>query len=418
MVEAPIPADEAGRLAELHALGLLDTPREERFDRITRLLALVMKVPMAFLSLIDADRQWFKSTCGLGATETPREISFCGHTILSDRPMVVPDAAQDERFFDNPLVTGGPRIRFYAGQALNGPGGHSVGTLCVADTRPRTPSPDDLAALGELARLVERELGLMETVRLQRQLLATQQTLLRELSQAAAYVRSILPGPIEGPVRARWRFEPSSQLGGDFLGYDWIDADHFAAYVLDVSGHGVGSALLSASVASVLRGRSLPDTDFRDPAAVLSHLNDAFPMGRHDDMYFTIWYGVFDRVGRTLTFAGAGHPPALLLAGPAAGRPSPDRLGMGSFPIGIVPGAEYETGTIRLGPSCTLYVFSDGVYEIRRPDGSMMGPDELVAYLGSTPGPGDPDEVWSFLRGASGDKPLLDDFSLLELRFE
>src|SRR4051794_12186078 len=96
MIAAPIPEGDAARLAELQALGLLDTPPEERFDRITRLLALVLRVPMAFISLVDADRQWFKSACGLGTTQTPRAISFCGHAILSEGPMIVPDAAEDD----------------------------------------------------------------------------------------------------------------------------------------------------------------------------------------------------------------------------------------------------------------------------------------------------------------------------------
>ena len=262
--------------------------------------------------------------------------------------MVVPDAARDVRFHDNPLVTGEPHIRFYAGHPLTGPGGQKVGTLCIADRQPRTLDESELGALREMARIVERELGLVETVHLQRDLIHAEQRateaehqraeslgrlvesqrhLLRELNQAAKYVRSLLPEPLDGAVRTRWRFEPSSHLGGDFFGYDWIDRDHFAVYLLDVSGHGVGAALLSASVANVLRGRSLPDTDFSDAGSVLSRLNDAFPMDRHDEKYFTIWYGVFDRVGRGLSYASAGHPPALLLTGLSPDRARPMELG-------------------------------------------------------------------------------------------
>src|SRR3954454_24956968 len=151
MIAAPIPVDDAERLEALHALDLLDTPPEERFDRITRLLALVLRVPMAYISLVDSDRQWFKSSCGLDATQTPRAVSFCGHAILSDEPMVVPDAAEDERFHDNPLVTGEPHIRFYAGHPLNGPGVQKVGTLCIPDRRPRDLDETELEALREMA---------------------------------------------------------------------------------------------------------------------------------------------------------------------------------------------------------------------------------------------------------------------------
>ena len=133
MIAAPIPRNDVQRLAELHALDILDTPREERFDRVVRLLKLVLRVPIAYMSLIDTDRQWMKSACGLKTIETPRDISFCGHAILSDEIMIVPDALEDDRFRDNPLVIGDPYIRFYAGRPLRGPGGSKVGTLCIAD---------------------------------------------------------------------------------------------------------------------------------------------------------------------------------------------------------------------------------------------------------------------------------------------
>ena len=417
MIAAPIPKDEVERLEALHSLELLDTPPEERFDRIVRLLTLVLRVPMAYLSLVDGNRQWFKSCCGLASTETPRAISFCGHAILSDKPMVVPDTAEDERFRDNPLVTGDPHIRFYAGHPLTGPGGHKVGTLCIADRRPRTLDGNDLEVLGEMARVVERELGLVEMVHLQRDLIASQQLLLHELTQASKYVLSLLPEPIDGAVRARWRFEPSSDLGGDFFGYEWIDSDHFAVYLLDVSGHGVGAALLSVSVGNALRGRSLPGADFRDPAAVLAGLNDAFPMDRHDEKYFTIWYGVFDRTRRRLTYASGGHPPALLLTGPTSEGSRPVELGAGGPAVGMFPGASFDSESVSLGRSGKLYVFSDGVYEVHKPGGSMMKQGELVDYLTSSPGPNNPDDVWRFIQRTGGSEPLVDDFSLLEIHF-
>jgi phosphoserine phosphatase RsbU/P len=419
MIAAPIPADDAERLEALHGLNLLDTPTEERFDRITRVLTLVLGVPMAYISLVDSNRQWFKSSCGLdpNTTETPRAVSFCGHAILSDEPMVVPDAAQDVRFHDNPLVTGDPHIRFYAGHPLCGPGGQKVGTLCIADHRPRSPVESELAALREMAAIVERELGLVEAVHLQRDLIASQRHLLRELSQAERYVRSLLPAPLDGLVRTRYRFEPSSRLGGDFFGYDWIDADHFAVYLLDVSGHGVGAALLSVSAANVLRGRSLPDTDFRDPGAVLARLNDAFPMERHDDKYFTIWYAVFDRVERRLSYASAGHPPALLLSGLTPDRVQPLALGQGSLAIGMVPDLTFATAQVALEPCSKLFVFSDGVYEIPKPGGGMMKRGELMNYLSSSDRPSDPDEVWRYIQQVGGDQPLQDDFSLLVIEF-
>jgi sigma-B regulation protein RsbU (phosphoserine phosphatase) len=417
MIPAPIPVDDAERLAALEDLHLLDTAPEERFDRITRLLALVLRVPIAYISLVAADRQWFKSSSGLNVIQTPRATSFCGHAILSDEPLIIPDTAQDERFRDNPIVVGDPYIRFYAGCPLKGPGGYKAGTLCVADRRPRALQEHEIETLREMARIVERELSLVEVVQLQRELLDSQRHLTYELSQAARYVRSLLPVELDGPVRTRWRFEPSSALGGDFFGYDWIDANHLAIYLLDVSGHGVGAALLSVSVANSLRGRTLPDTDFRDPSTVLSRLNDAFPMDRHDEKYFTIWYGVYDRTTRRLSYSSAGHPPALLMHGPDRDRAQPIELGHECPPIGMIPDLRFTGDGVVLDPGNTLYVYSDGVYEIQQPGGAMMKRGELIEYLASQPELVDPDEVWRFIQQVARFHPLKDDFSLLEIKF-
>jgi diguanylate cyclase (GGDEF)-like protein len=158
MIKPPSPVDEYKRLEVLRSLNLLDTPPEERFDRVTRLARKVFSVPIALVSLVDADRQWFKSRQGLDATETPREISFCGHAILDDRIMVVKDAKRDVRFCDNPLVTCDPNIRFYAGYPISAPDGSKVGTLCIIDREPRDLSREELSLLRELGRMVEEEL--------------------------------------------------------------------------------------------------------------------------------------------------------------------------------------------------------------------------------------------------------------------
>lgn len=155
----PLPPDEAERLASLRALGLLDTPPEERFDRITRIARTLFDVPIAAISLVDADRQWFKSRQGLGAEQTPREVSFCGHAILGSELFEIPDATRDERFRDNPLVAGEPNLRFYAGAPLSAPDGRRIGTLCVIDRRPRELTPAQKAALRDLAACAEREIA-------------------------------------------------------------------------------------------------------------------------------------------------------------------------------------------------------------------------------------------------------------------
>jgi signal transduction histidine kinase/DNA-binding response OmpR family regulator/HPt (histidine-containing phosphotransfer) domain-containing protein len=159
-----IPTNEAERLAALHALKVLDTPPEARFDRITRVAQRHFDVPIALVSLVDEGRQWFKSCQGLDATETSRDISFCGHAILNDAILIVADATEDPRFADNPLVTGSPNIRFYAGTPLHAPGRERVGTLCVIDTQPRAFGAEDIAILRDLADCVEEELARTATL--------------------------------------------------------------------------------------------------------------------------------------------------------------------------------------------------------------------------------------------------------------
>jgi GAF domain-containing protein len=151
-----IPVDEARRLTALHATRLLGSPPEEAFDRITRMAARLLNAPTALVSLIDKDVQWFKSRCGLEATETARDISFCGHAILGHEPLVVGDATQDPRFHDNPLVTGEPHVRFYAGVPLYSVDRMALGTLCVLDTEPRQLDAEELGLLRDLARMVEQ----------------------------------------------------------------------------------------------------------------------------------------------------------------------------------------------------------------------------------------------------------------------
>jgi diguanylate cyclase (GGDEF)-like protein len=162
LLKAPTPDDEKERLESLRSLGVLDTEPEERFDRFTRVARRIFGVPIALVSLVDENRQWFKSRQGLDATETPRDISFCGHAICRDDALVVSDTLTDERFADNPLVTENPNIRFYAGHPLVGPDGRKVGTLCLIDREPRAVDKEDLQMLADLAAMVEGELGALD----------------------------------------------------------------------------------------------------------------------------------------------------------------------------------------------------------------------------------------------------------------
>ena len=422
MIKPDIPPHERERLQALGALHILDTPPEERFDRITSLATRVLRVPKAYISMVDDDREWLKSRIGMPSQQNPRDTSFCGHVILGDRPMVLPDVTADLRFRDNPITSGPDGIRAYAGVPLTSEEGYNVGAFCVADHRARSFSDEDINLLLDLAALVERELRLADVIRSQGELIETQhalvesqQQLSRELEQAAAYVRSRLPRPLHGEVASDWRFIPSQALGGDIFDHYWVDDDHLVVYLVDASGHGVGSALLSTSVMDVLRTHALPDTDVRDPDAVLTALNATFQMADHGNRYFTIWYGVYDRRDRSLAFATGGHPPALILHD----RRRIEKLGRSGFFVGGFPDARFEVQKYGIDAPSSLLLFSDGLYEVATADGSVMGFDQFIDLLQANGGGAaiDLDAILHEIRGVANGAAFSDDVSILRLDF-
>lgn len=159
MQPAPIPANEEERLKALYKLKILNTPPEERYDRITRIAAHLFAVPISTVTLIDSNREWFKSCYGLENGEGDRAISFCGHAMLADDVFIIPDATKDPRFADNPMVTGEPFIRFYAGVALSSADGHRIGTFCIKDHKPRSLNSEEIVDLKALAAWAELEIN-------------------------------------------------------------------------------------------------------------------------------------------------------------------------------------------------------------------------------------------------------------------
>ena len=235
----------------------------------------------------------------------------------------------------------------------------------------------------------------------------------RDLQRASNYVFSLLPEPItSGPVRADWRFVPSTQLGGDAFGYYWLDPQTFAFYLLDVSGHGAGSAMHSVTVLNVLRQRALPDVDFRDPAAVLTSLNARFPMDSHGGLFFTMWYGVYDAGARTLTYASAGHHPAFLVT---PERQAPQPLGMPALMIGAFGGYEYKVAQTTVPPDSTVYLFSDGVFEIVTKDKLRWEMTNFLPLLiePALPGVPEAERLYRAVTQAAESSQLEDDFSLM-----
>jgi len=241
--------------------------------------------------------------------------------------------------------------------------------------------------------------------------------LAEEVAQAANYVRSLLPEPIaKGPVQVDWRFIPSSQLGGDSFGYHWVDDDHLAVYLLDVSGHGVGASLLSVSAMNVIGSHALPGVDFRDPGRVLQGLDTAFPMEKHNNKYFTIWYGVYRKSTRQLAYAGGGHPAALLLTGPDSANAQMKQLPSQGPLIGLGLGMPFDATVQEVGPYGRLFLYSDGVYEIGKTDGEMWTFDEFAHYLAAQPmDDAVMDRLLAHARTLHGAEILADDFSMVQV---
>lgn len=215
-----------------------------------------------------------------------------------------------------------------------------------------------------------------------RKLAESEQMLAQEMAQAARYVRSLLPAPLmQGPVRIDWRFIPSTQLAGDAFGYRFLDEKHLAIYLLDVSGHGVGSALLAVSVMNIITYQSLANTSFLDPGAVMHGLNAIFDMSNHGGKYFTIWYGVFDVDTRKLTFSGGGHPaPLLLLPSRQAGEAVME-LDTPGPAIGITDMLPFDNVTIDVPAGARLLLYSDGAVEIVQPNHDVAGQRDFVSFV-------------------------------------
>jgi phosphoserine phosphatase RsbU/P len=275
--------------------------------------------------------------------------------------------------------------------------------------------PDKLELAARVRYHSQAYLNLLERNEAYRRLAESQAELAREVAQAARYVQSLLPAPLRGEVTATGKFVPSTQLGGDMFGYHWLDQDHLAVYLLDVSGHGVGSSLLAVSAANVLSARSLPDTDFRDPAQVVGRLNDTFQMDRQDGKYFTVFYGVFDRTTRTLRYCNAAHPAGLLFAADGSvAQLESDNPVIGMLP----PGMPFDAAEAPAGPGSRLLIYSDGVFEIERPDESFWPHPEFVEFVASMAGADDlPDRLYEHARSLGRRAILADDFSILDVRF-
>ncbi len=247
--------------------------------------------------------------------------------------------------------------------------------------------------------------------------LKTQKQILEaELAEAVEYVRSLLPPPMTEPLVINSLFIPSQRLGGDCFDYYWLDPDYLAIYVLDTAGHGLRATLPSISVLNLLRSRTIPSLNYYQPNDVLSALNNTFQMTYKNNKYFTIWYGVYNRVNRQLIYASAGHPPAVLLSGATTQL---SRLQTPGIPVGMFPDAEYTNGFCNIEEYSSLYVFSDGAYEIHLSNGTIWDLEAFIELLKNCQNFSECNlnKILNYLLDLNPKDSFDDDLSILQINF-
>ena len=281
-------------------------------------------------------------------------------------------------------------------------------------------SDDFLCKPIEMHELNARVRAGLRLHQLSRDLQQQKQLLENELSEAAEYVSSILPEPLVHPeLKIDMRFIPSRKLGGDSFDYFWLDDCHLAFYLLDVAGHGLRASLPSLSVINLLRSKTLNQANYYQPSNVISNLNHVFQMSDRNDKYFTIWYGVYNIKKRSLFYSSAGHPPGILLTKTPQKYIMEQRLKTVGVPVGMFPEAKYIDGYCQIPHHSSLYIFSDGIYEIEQNNGSLWGLNKFITVLTKyqkTP-QRNLDRLLQFVRNWHPNFQFDDDLSILQLDF-
>ncbi|AEE47693.1 PP2C family protein-serine/threonine phosphatase [Cellulomonas fimi] len=389
---------EDARLAALHGLDMLDTPPEERFDRVVRLAQQLFGVPTAFVSLVDRDRLFYKAKVGLEQQEAPRDTSFCRLTIEQPETFVVEDATRDPRFDTNPWVVDDPRLRFYAGHPLVAPGGHRVGTLCLMDVQPREFGAQDAVLLRDLASWVEQELVVDD-----------------DLQRAAQVQAGLLPRtvPVVPGYDVAGACLPARGVGGDF--FDWAPTDGGLTLTLaDVMGKGGGAAIIAATVRAVLRAASRRGT----VAEAVATAEESLALDLSGtSMFATAFHAHLDAPTGRVHYVDAGHGLSVVVR--ADGRTT--RLEPGGAPLGFAaaldpdaPPPVRDAPHVDLAPGDLLVAFSDGVLDVL--DGTLASVDEVAHRLTGASSASDAvDRVLALARGAA-DRP--DDLTVVAVHRE
>lgn len=342
--------DEMARQRALDDMGILDTPPEERFDRVTRLARQLFGIESAAINLIDGDRQWAKSVAGRAVVEIPRDASVCTVTIQGDEPLVIPELTADPAFASK-MVPG--LVNFYAGIPLYAPGGERIGAFCVYDSQPRHFSARETEMLRDLAGWVQQEL-----------------TVSQELSRASEVQQGLLPHQLLS--LPGWRTAgvciPARAVGGDF--YDWYPVGEGAAVTLaDAMGKGIAEAIIAATVRAVLRSAAR----FGDVAGAVEAASAALTVDLDNaGVFVTAFHARLNMDTGVLSYVDAGHGLAIV----AHADGTSERLRSSAPPLGVDPETDWTVQTVQLDPGDTLVVVSDGVLDLY--DGTLASLDNLV----------------------------------------
>lgn len=388
-MKAPPARNEAARLEALRQYHILDTASERAFDDLTLLASHICGAPIALISLVDADRQWFKSKVGMTAAETSRDIAFCAHAILEPDLFVVPDALADERFANNPLVTSDPKIRFYAGVPLVTPDGHALGTLCVKDNVPRQLSPEQMQALRALARQVMTQLEL----RRNSDALASSIAELKQTQEALRKVHNELEQRVADEMEIAKQVQqrlfpqrtplvetldyagcciPAREVGGDFYDFLQLSPGRLGLVLADIAGKGISAALLMAHLQADLRSQYARALE--DPQSLLQSVNQLLYESTESNAYATLFFADYEDASRRLRYANCGHNPALLLRGDG----TVEELAATATVVGLFEQWECSLEEVQLVPGNILVLFTDGISEAMNDEGEQFGVARLL----------------------------------------
>jgi len=388
-MKAPLPSNEAARVLALHQYHILDTAAEKAFDGITFLASYICNAPIAVISLVDAERQWFKSKVGLSVSETSRDIAFCAHAILQQDLMVVADALRDERFASSPLVTSSPQVRFYAGMPLLTPEGLPLGTICVYDRQPRELTPEQADALRVLAHqvilLLEQRRNaaalahaITERDQAEEALRRTLEEIERRNSQEIELAREVQSRlfpqkqPALQTLEYAGRCLQASAVGGDYYDFLELGFGRMAFVLADIAGKGLSAAMLVANFQANLRGQS--SLALGDPFAFLRSVNRLFLESTKAGEFASLFFAEYRDDKRQLRYANCGHPPPALLRRDG----KVERLGATATLLGLFENWQCSMEEIELAPGDTLVVFSDGVTEAMNESSEEFGEDRLL----------------------------------------